>query len=331
MAEESKKLALLRIWQILKEHSDYDHPLKQQEIIEYLEKEYEITLERKAIKTNISLLQEAGVEIETVKDRSANKEGVYLESREFDDSELRLLIDSVLGSKHITAKYSKDLIERLCGLSNEYFKPYVSHIYTVSDWNKTENKSLFYNIELIDTAIQKKKQIHYDYNKYDINKKLTRTSEQYVSPYQLILHNQRYYLMAYSEYWKNIVYHRLEYITNMEITDKTITPIRSIKGYENGINYKELTTSMPYMYADKPGRVEFIADIAIVDQIVDWFGDNATILKIDDKKIRVNVNVSLLAMEHWALQYLNYVEVISPKKLREKIKEDIKEAGKRYK
>ncbi len=137
--------------------------------------------------------------------------------------------------------------------------------------------------------------------------------------------------MAYSEYWKNIVYHRLEYITNMEITDKTATPIRSIKGYENGINYKELTTSMPYMYADKPGRVEFIADIAIVDQIVDWFGDNATMIKIDDTKIRVNVNASLLAMEHWALQYLNYVEVISPKKLREKIKKDIKEAGKRYK
>ncbi len=133
MAEESKKLALLRIWQILKEHSDYDHPLKQQEIMDLLEKEYDITLERKAVKANISLLQEAGIEIETVKDRLANREGVYLESREFDDSELRLLIDSVLGSKHITAKYSKDLIERLCGLSSKYFKPYVTHIHTVSD------------------------------------------------------------------------------------------------------------------------------------------------------------------------------------------------------
>lgn len=151
-----------------------------------------------------------------------------------------MLINGVLSSKHITAKHSKDLIDRLCALSNKYFKSSIKHIYSVNDWSKTENQALFYNIELIDTAIEKGFQIHYDYNKCGADKKLHKTSHQYVSPYQMILHNQRYYLMAYREYWGNMVFHRLDRITNMAITDKKSTPLKNVNGYENGINYKDL-------------------------------------------------------------------------------------------
>ena len=45
---EPKKLALLRIWQILLKHSDSDHPLKQEDIISYLDRDYGIKMERKA-------------------------------------------------------------------------------------------------------------------------------------------------------------------------------------------------------------------------------------------------------------------------------------------
>ena len=60
---EPKKLALLRILEILKKHSDIKHPLTQEDIIHRLKNDYGITLERKAISRNISLLREAGYEI----------------------------------------------------------------------------------------------------------------------------------------------------------------------------------------------------------------------------------------------------------------------------
>ena len=229
---EPKKLALLRIWQILKENSDFDHPLTQEAIGAYLERDYGIEIERKAIGRNLSLLREAGIDIKSGSD------GSYLESREFEDSELHMLIDGVLSSRYITAKDSKDLIDRLCGMSNKYFKSSVKHIYSVNEWSKTDNQALFLNIELISTAIEEGRQIHYDYNKYGIDGKLHKTSQQYVSPYQMILSNQRYYLMAYSEYWGNMVSHRLDHITNLTITDMRSVPLRSLPGYENGINYK---------------------------------------------------------------------------------------------
>lgn len=238
---EPKKLALIRIWQILKDYSDFDHPLTQEDIAVKLQNEYGIILERKAISRNISLLKEAGIDIES------RRAGSYLECRDFEDSELHMLIDGVLSSKYITAKHSKDIINRLCGLSNKYFRSNVKHIHSVNDWYKTDNQALFYNIELIDTAIEEGKQVHYDYNKYGTDKKLHKSSHQYVTPYLMVLHNQRYYLMAYSEYWGNMVFHRLDRITNMIVVDKKATPIRNVPGYECGINYKELSSTMPYM------------------------------------------------------------------------------------
>ncbi len=322
---EPKKLALLRIWQILKEYSDYDHPMTQEDIADRLEKDYGIVIERKAISRNISLLKEAGIDIES------RRAGSYLEYRDFEDSELHMLIDGILSSKHITAKHSKDLIERLCRLSNKYFRSSVKHIHSVNDWSKTDNQALFYNIELIDTAIEEGKQIHYDYNKYGIDKKLHKSSQQYVSPYLMILHNQRYYLMAYSEYWGNMVFHRLDRITNMTITDEKATPITKVPGYEKGLNFKEISSTMPYMYTDKPERIEFLADAGIIDQIIDWFGDEVRFMKTDDEnKVKVSIKASPNAMEHWAMQYISYVEITSPESLRERMKDALKKGFEKY-
>jgi len=319
---EPKKMALIRIWQILKQYSDYNHPLTQEEISKHLESDFGIVIERKAISRNISLLREAGADIDF------RRAGSYLGSRDFEDAELHMLIDGVLCSKYITAKHSADLINRLCGLSNKYFRAHVKNIYSVNDWSKTDNQALFYNIELIDEAIEKNLQVCYDYNKYGIDKKLHKSSYHHVSPYQLLLHNQRYYLMAYSEFWHHMVFHRLDRITNMRLSDKCATPLRSVCGYEQGIDYRELASAMPYMFTDKPQRIVFAADPVITDQIIDWFGKDIQISQQGDGENRLTVTVksSPNAMEHWAMQYINFVEIILPAALREAIKKNLKNA-----
>ena len=321
---EPKKLALIRIWQILNKYSDYNHPLTQDDIADHLEREYGIVIERKAISRNISLLKEAGVDIES------RRAGSYIESREFEDSELKLLIDGVLCSKHINPKHSADLIEKLCGLSNKYFRSHVKNIHSVHEWNKTENKALFFNIEMVDIAIEEGKQLQYDYNKYGIDKKLHKSSFQRVTPYLMILHNQHYYLMAHSTFWKNMVFHRLDKISNMSLCDRPVMLLRNVPGYENGIDYKKLSSRMPYMYTDTPERIQFLTEEWMADQVIDWFGTDITISKIEDsEKIQVTLYASPNAMEHWAMQYLNYVEIVEPKQLREIIKDNLERAIKR--
>lgn len=322
---EPKKLALLRIWQILNNESDYDHPLTQEQIAQHLEHEYGIVMERKAISRNLSLLKEAGAEI------ASGRGGTYLVCRQFEDAELHMLIDGILSSRYITAKHSKDLIERLCGLSNRYFRASVKNVYSVNAWSKTDNQAVFYNIELIDSAIEQKRQLHYNYNKYGADKKMHKSSQQYVSPYQMLLHNQRYYLMAYSEYWHNMVFHRLDHITDMKVIDKAATPQDQVPGCENGLEYAALSSAMPYLFTDPPERVELIADAAIIDQIIDWFGKEIEIFKTDDaNRVRISLRASPSAMQHWAMQYMEHVEVIAPRSLRQRICAVLEKGGEKY-
>ena len=125
---------------------------------------------------------------------------------------------------------------------------------------------------MIDEAINHHKQIKFNYNKYDIDKKLHYTKTHIVSPYLLLVHNQHYFLMAYHEYFENIVYYRLDHINNILILEQTSTDLKTIKGYENGINYGELSTAYPYLFTDELKTITFLADKNIIDDIIDWFG-----------------------------------------------------------
>ena len=329
--EENKKLALLRILHILQKNSDPSHPMTQDDLVEALRKEYGIEVDRKLVGRQLALLREAfELPDSPITLISDPRKGSYIEEREFEDSELRLLIDGVLSSRHITARHSKDLIEKLCKQSNKYFRPRVKNIYSVNDWNKTDNISVFLNIELIDEAIERGKQLKFVYNKYAGDKKLHKTSNPRVSPYQLILHNQRYYLMCRHERFEQIHFYRLDRITNMVIVeDKPLTNIRSVAGYESGIDYKKISSGLPYMFADKLEYIEMLVGEEVLDHVIDWFGKD---VKIEEKggRYAVSLLASPNAMEYWALQYIKSVEIISPKSLRQQIKETLENGVKKY-
>ena len=88
---------------------------------------------------------------------------------------------------------------------------------------------------------------------------------------------------------------------------------------------------MPYMYSDTPERIDFIADAQIIDQIIDWFGTDIEIRKTDDEAIvKVSVKASPTAMVFWALQYIQYVEVVQPESLRDRIREALADGLKKY-
>ena len=203
----------------------------------------------------------------------------------------------------------------------EMLEQFRDHIFTLS----------MHERHLFREMIEEGKQVHYDYNKYGTDKKLHKSSHQYVTPYLMVLHNQRYYLMAFSEYWGNMVFHRLDRITNMIVVDKKATPIRNVPGYESGINYKELSSTMPYMYTDRPEHIDFIADIGIIDQIIDWFGSDIRIVNTDEEsKVRVSIKASPNAMVHWAMQYMDHVEITAPESVRNRIRESLQNGIMKY-
>ena len=128
-----------------------------------------------------------------------------------------------------------------------------------------------------------------------------------------------------------MTYHRLDRITNMIVSPREAVPIREVEGFEDGVNYKALTTAMPYMFSDTPETIEMFAVDWIIDQVIDWFGKDIRIDKTEAENIyKITLKSSPTAMLFWAMQYTDECEVLKPVALRERIKETINKAREKY-
>lgn len=341
--KQPKKMLIMNILSILKKYSDENHRLSQKEIKDLLEREYDMKVERKAIKRNLMNLLDSGYDIECAEAVRVNKNGeeeiIYTDwylDRRFSDSELRLLIDSLLFSKHIPYSQCKELIEKLEGLSNCYFKSRVKHIQTLPD-NAPKNTQLFYTIEVLDEAITKGRQVSFHYNEYGTDKKMHPrikedglVREYLVNPYQMVATNGRYYLICNYDKYDNVSNYRLDRITDIKMMDTSAKSMKQVRGLENGLNLPKHMAEHIYMFTGESVPVVFKAKRYLLTELYDWFGNDIIFLDESKEEVTARVNVNMEAMRKWALQYAVHIKVISPKKLVDMVKEDITSAMKQY-
>ena len=129
------------ILELLQECSDSEHRLTQAEIIRLLKLKSGIECDRRSVRNNIEYLENFGYDI-------VQQNGYYLATREFEDAELRMLIDSILFSKNISASQARELIEKLKGHGNKYFDVKVSHVCNLSQLRYADNKQVMFSLEM---------------------------------------------------------------------------------------------------------------------------------------------------------------------------------------
>ena len=335
---EPKKLALLRILQILREETDEAHPLTQKEIADRLEKQYGIVVERKAIGYNLSLLKEAGYEIES------GRAGSYLAVREFEDIELHVLIDAVLNSRHLPEAYAKDLITRIAKLSNRHFRPAVGHIRSATAQDKTDNRQVYHTIELIDEAIEKGCQISYEYNQTIVPNGPNSGTElikrafrrECVSPYALILHDQQYYLKGYLKDHGYMVAENLKNITNLVVLEEEpAIPWKTVE--KEQADQRMQFVLLPLLSEGLEGeskkiRAELLFGSYLFDEFCDRFGTDCTVSKTS---VLGQMRVSFCATEEsvlqWVMLFQEDVKILSPKSLRERFCRILEDTLEEYK
>jgi len=340
---QPKKMLIINILEILKNYTDLDHRLSQKQIIDILEKDYSMKADRKAIKRNLLNLIDSGHDLEYSESVRVNKnseeETIYSDwylNRDFTDAELRLLIDSLLFSKHIPHNQCKRLIGKLERLSNRYFKSKVAYIRSMPE-NLPENKQLFYTIEILDEAIGEGRQVSFKYNEYDIDKKMYprknsegEEREYIVNPYQMAATNGRYYLICNLDGKENVSSYRLDRITDIKKLESKIKDKKQQKGAVSRLDIPRHMAENIYMFGGEGIRVSFRAKRYIVNDILDWFGKDVSFSDADEEEVTASVRVSEDAMFYWALQYGENIEVLEPDKLRERIKAAVKSISKKY-
>jgi len=324
-------MLILNILDILKKYSDENHRISARDIGERLEREYAQRVDRKAIKRNLMNLIDFGYDIEyteTVRTKKNGEEetvysGWYL-NREFIDAELRLLIDGLLFSKHIPGSQCSQLIEKLEGLSNTYFRSKAKHILTMPEL--PENRELFYTIEILDEAISAGRQVAFYYNEHGIDKKQHprknsdgSPKEYEVSPYQMAAANGRYYLIGKGREYPDTSNYRVDRIADIRILDLPATPMRDIPELKNGLNLPKHMAERIYMFSGESAHVRFRAKPYLISDIIDWFGRDVRLREDAGGSVLADVRVNEQAMFYWSMQYGGHIEVLEPQRLREKL------------
>lgn len=343
-----KKLIIMNILDILRRYSDEDHRLSQKDIVDILKTEFNMTVERKTIRRNILNLMDCGYEIEyseSVRMVPNSKTGKLEESyiwsdfylvRDFTDSELRLLIDGLLFSKHIPYSQCKELVEKLEGLSNTYFRSHVKHIRTMPE-TVPKNGQLFYTIEVLDEAISQGKKVSFHYNSFGLDKTLHPREdreggikEYIVSPYQIAATNGRYYLICNTDPHSNVSHYRLDRITDIRLLDDAARAADSVQGLEHGINLPQHMAEHIYMFSGESVPVTFRMKTYILNDVIDWFGTNVEFSDADGDEVTAHVRVNLKAMRLWAVQYAPHMRILSPESLVKDVIADLQYAINNY-
>ena len=329
----SKKMLPLIILEILRRQTDSEHRLTQRQITEILESEYQIKADRKTVKRNLMNLIEYGFEIEYSETERTNPDGEtetimsdWFIRHDFEDSEIRLLVDSLLFSFQIPSRQRQELISKLEGLSSRHFESKVKHIQALPDISAT-NQQLFYTISVLDEAIEKKTKVGFHYGQFNNKGKLEprrgyagEEQRHVVDPYQLVATNGRYYLICCKSNFDDLSYYRVDRILDIALTEQPARPLRSIPGYENGLDLPRHMSERLYMFSGSIVRASFIAKRWALVHIFDWFGQDADVVDVDDDHVKVRVRVSEQAMLYWALQFSEYVEVLEPATLRDSLR-----------
>lgn len=328
--ESNKKLYILYILNVLREESDENHPLKQADIIKKVKAKYNVdNIDRKTVSRTIESLLDMGMDIVKL-----DGGGCYLADRELEPSEITFLIDAIFSSRALNFKQAKNLADKLGGLLSVYQRNRFRYVHKSDEVVRTDNKQLFLNIDLISEAIEKGKQISFNYDRqyFDEEKNEKQKEKEYIiNPYFMVNNQGKYYLVCNYDYFNDLASYKVDLIKNVKILDSDIKPITKINGCEKGIDKAKFINENIYIFNNNTITATLkIEDEYAVSYVLEWFGKDVRLYK-KDNDLFATFKVNEQSLIYWCLQYGESVALVSPAETREKIKTIVDKMYNKYK
>ncbi len=323
---ENQKLKILYIYDMLLSETDEEHPLTVADIIAKLEK-IGIKAERKSIYSDIALLETYGLDIVCDKSKS-NK--YYVASRDFELAELKLLADTVAASKFISASKSNQLIKNIEKLASKHEAHQISRQVFVENRIKSQNESIFYNIDSIHRAIAANKEVSFLYFKIapDKSKQYRNSKQRYVcSPYALTYNDGNYYLVGYFGKYDKIVSFRVDRMERIELCETDRYEGKAYKSFDIAKFCRENFS----MFGGELQFVTIAFDNSLSDVVFDRFGRNVTVSSVDENTFSVRVGVSISPQfSGWLAGLGDKAKILSPDSAKNQFSDHLKNIIKMY-
>ncbi|MBQ0038661.1 MAG: WYL domain-containing protein [Clostridiales bacterium] len=213
----NKKLKLLYLAQYLQQQTDEQHPKTVADMIDYLA-QFDISAERKSVYDDLHLLEQYGMDIQTVKGKSF---GYFLGERAFQLPELKTLIDVVQSSPFLSRGKSMELIGKLETLTSRPTARQLRRQVYVMNRLHTSNEQLYYAVDGINTAINENRQVSFRYFDWTVSgdKAFRRGGAAYVTNPVALCVDRHYYLVAYDAALGDYRHYRVDRIANLTVTD----------------------------------------------------------------------------------------------------------------
>lgn len=283
-----QKLKILYLMKAFSEKTDEGHPMTVKDLIAYLNS-YGIAAERKTIYDDIEALKLFGMDILNRREAPA---GFYLASRNFELSELKLLVDAVQSSKFITQKKSIQLIQKLESLASVNDAKTLQRQVFVESGVKTINEWIYYNIDEIHSAISENRQISFQYYEWTVSKEMSlrRNGERYrISPWGLIWKDENYYLVGLDEKTGIVKHYRVDKMLRVD-KEKEKRNGEEIFADFDVAKFAAKTFGMYGGYEESVG-LEF--ENHFIGVVIDHFGKDVMIRKKDEEHFSVSIHINV--------------------------------------
>ncbi len=302
---DNQKLKILYILDYLEKYSHPDRPVQAAELQQMLANRG-IKGERKSIYSDISALQEYGVDIVAIPGKNG---GYYIASRNFDLPELKLLIDAVLSSRYLTEKKSRELVEKLLLECNEADSRLLKRSILVSGRVKSMNETIYYNVDAIQEAITQNRQITFRYFDWDLGgKRKFRTNPYIASPYGLCQDNENCYLLAWSQR-HGITSYRVDRMQDIQLTQDPRIPCLELTGAALNAHASRLFQ----MYSGQERDVKLRFHRSLINVVMDRFGKDTMLIPDGEEYFNFTVRVAVSPMFlSWVMGFGSKARILYP-------------------
>ena len=321
---DNQKLKIFYILDYLKQYSHQNHPVRAAELLSMLERQHNIPCDRKTVYSDITALQDYGVDIVSVPGKNG---GYYIASRNFELPELKLLIDAVLSSRFLTEKKSRELIEKLCRECSVHDALLMRRDVLVSGRVKSMNETIYYNVDTIQEAIGQNKQIAFRYFDWGIDGKRRYREKSYeASPYGLCQDNENCYLLAHSPR-HGVTSYRVDRMTDIRLTALSRTPCPELTGKALTEHAKRLFQ----MYAGDATTVKLRFHRELTNVVIDRFGRDTMLIPDGDEHFVFTVNVAVSPMFlSWVIGFGRKAKILYPQSVIDACRDMCAEAMAQY-
>ena len=289
MPAMNQKLRTLYLMDIMLQRTDEQHMLNASQLCKILEQEYSISTDRRTIYAEMEILGTYGLDVQQKKGPNP---GYYIGARDFELPELKLMVDAVQSSKFITENKSKQLIRKLEKLCCKSEADILAKQVFMVNRSKTENETIYYNVDDIHTAIYENKEITFQYAEWTMKKKmrLKKNGAMYVvSPWALTWAGENYYLVAYDDKAGIIKHYRVDKMLHMSVLE---TKRKGKETFEN-FDLAAFAKKTFGMYGGIDTEVTLFCASQLAGVILDRFGHDTWMVPVDKEHFRARVLVSV--------------------------------------